>query len=59
MRKGTPSAHLFAESAIYQFITDPDLTAPREWLKANVANVVSVYGEEHGLGKEDIVLGEA
>jgi hypothetical protein len=41
---------------MYQFIED--LTAPKEWFKANVKSIIKEYAPRHPIQKEDIIVGE-
>ncbi|GJE89108.1 hypothetical protein PsYK624_052000 [Phanerochaete sordida] len=56
LRTGHKAAHLFTESATYQYVADPDLAAPRKWFQANVEQVLSIYGTEHEVQREDLML---
>ena len=38
-------------------MTDPDLDVPKRWFRENVGRVLSVYGQEHAVQKEDLMLG--
>ncbi|PPQ65454.1 hypothetical protein CVT24_010785 [Panaeolus cyanescens] len=54
LRSGHKSAFMYTESADYQYLKKLD--APRAWLQANVDTILSLYGREHSLQKEDIFL---
>ncbi|EKM52507.1 uncharacterized protein PHACADRAFT_211755 [Phanerochaete carnosa HHB-10118-sp] len=56
LRTGHKTAHLFAESTLYRYVADPDLSAPRKWFHANVEQILEIYGTEHALQKEDLML---
>lgn len=40
---------------MYRFIED--LSAPKEWFKANVSTIVKEYAPRHPIQKEDVVVG--
>lgn len=58
LRTGHKTAHLFTESTRYSYIADPDLVAPRKWFKVYVDHILAIYGTEHSIQKEDLMLGE-
>lgn len=43
---------------MYRYVADPDLKAPRRWFTANVDQILDVYGSEHLIQKEDLMLGK-
>ena len=43
---------------MYNYIDDPDLAAPRKWFQANVEQVLKIYGTEHEVQREDLMLGK-
>ena len=55
LRSGHKTAHLFTESTVYRYIED--LATPKKWFKANVDNILQIYGAEHRITKEDLYLG--
>ena len=57
MRNGHKAAHLFTESTMYSYIAEPDLAAPRKWFKANINQILAIYGTDHIIQKEDLMLG--
>ena len=59
LRTGHKTAHLFTETTLYQYVADPDLSAPRHWFQANVEQILEIYGTEHAIQKEDLMLGES
>ncbi|KAG1737996.1 hypothetical protein EDB19DRAFT_1715645 [Suillus lakei] len=54
LRAGHKAAFIYTESTMYRFIKD--LTAPREWFKANVNAIVKEYAPYHPIQKEDIIV---
>jgi hypothetical protein len=42
---------------MYRFIED--LTAPKEWFKANVKSIIMEYAPRYPIQKEDVVVGES
>ncbi|KAI8992697.1 hypothetical protein BD414DRAFT_481927 [Trametes punicea] len=54
LRAGHKAAHLFTESTIYRYIED--LATPKKWFKANVDNIIAMYGAQHHISKEDLYL---
>ncbi|OJA20637.1 hypothetical protein AZE42_09915 [Rhizopogon vesiculosus] len=54
LRAGHKAAYICAESTMYQFIED--LTAPKEWFKANVNAIVKEYAPRHPIQKEDVIV---
>ena len=40
---------------MYRYIED--LATPKKWFKANVDNILALYGAEHRISKEDLYLG--
>ena len=34
-----------------------DLDIPKQWFKENVGKILSIYGQEHAVQKEDLMLG--
>ena len=55
MRTGHETSHLFTETALYRFVAD--LYTPKKWFHANVDQLVDLFGEEHAIQKEDLILG--
>lgn len=56
LRMGHKTAHLFTESAMYHYVADADLAAPRKWFQANVEQVLEIYGTDHAVQREDLML---
>lgn len=56
LRAGHKTAHLFTESTRYRYIEN--LSTPKKWFKANVDQILAVYGAEHHISKEDLYLGK-
>jgi abelson tyrosine-protein kinase 1 len=56
LRAGHRSAFMCTESTEYRYIED--LGAPKDWFKANVDNIIKVFGRQHGIHKEDLYLGK-
>ncbi|OAX33071.1 hypothetical protein K503DRAFT_869785 [Rhizopogon vinicolor AM-OR11-026] len=54
LRAGHKAAYICVESTMYRFIED--LTAPKEWFKANVNAIVKEYAPRHPIQKEDVVV---
>ncbi|KAI0632558.1 hypothetical protein C8Q77DRAFT_1058832 [Trametes polyzona] len=54
LRAGHKTAHLFTEATNYRYIED--LATPKKWFKANVDNILAMYGAEHRISKEDLFL---
>jgi hypothetical protein len=46
---------MYAESADYLYVKRLD--APKAWFQENVERILSVYGQEHNIQKEDLLLG--
>jgi abelson tyrosine-protein kinase 1 len=45
------------ESTIYRYVDH--LEAPKKWFKSNVDSIMKIYGQAHGIQKEDIFLGQS
>ena len=56
IRAGHKSSFLYVEQTAYRYIAD--LTAPKRWFEANIDRILSLYGKEHRLQKEDVFLGK-
>ncbi|KAL4243264.1 Serine/threonine-protein kinase [Abortiporus biennis] len=56
LRNGHKTAHLFTESTTYRYVED--LKTPKAWFKANVEHILHLYGAEHDIQKEDLLLGK-
>ncbi|CDO74643.1 hypothetical protein BN946_scf184944.g2 [Trametes cinnabarina] len=54
LRAGHKTAHLFTEATNYRYIED--LSTPKKWFKANVDNILALYGKEHRISREDLYL---
>lgn len=59
LRNGHKTAQLFTESTVYKFVKDPELAAPRKWFQAWADHILHIYGIEHAIQKEDLILGES
>lgn len=55
LRSGHKCAHLYTESAVYQYLKKLD--AVKAWFRGNVEQVLNIYGPEHNIQKEDLFLG--
>ncbi|KAF7799186.1 hypothetical protein EIP86_010417 [Pleurotus ostreatoroseus] len=51
---GHKVAHLFTELTTYHYMTELD--TPKRWLHANVDQLLLLYGTEHAIQKEDLML---
>lgn len=56
VEEGQPMAHCFCESPDWYYVEE--VKPPKAWFKASVDSVVKIHGEGHGVGKEDLILGE-
>lgn len=54
LQAGHKAAFIYAETTMYRFMED--LTAPREWFKANVNAIVKEYAPHHPIQKEDLIV---
>ena len=57
LRSGHKCAHLYTESAEYQYLKKLD--AVKAWFRGSVEQILSVYGREHNIQKEDLFLGKS
>ena len=55
LRAGHKAAHLYSESTEYHYMKK--LEAPKAWFKANADSILKIYGQQHGIQKEDLFLG--
>ena len=55
LRAGHKCAHMYTESAEYQYMKM--LTTPKAWFKANIDATLKIYGRDHNIQKEDLLLG--
>ena len=55
LRAGHKCAHMYTESAEYQYMKL--LTTPKAWFKANIDATLKIYGRDHNIQKEDLLLG--
>jgi hypothetical protein len=46
---------MYTESAEYQYMKM--LTTPKAWFKANIDATLKIYGRDHNIQKEDLLLG--
>ena len=56
LRAGHKCAHMYTESAEYQYMKM--LTTPKAWFKANIDATLKIYGRDHNIQKEDLLLGK-
>ena len=56
MRAGHKHAYLCTENTLYRYMVDAD--PAKAWFKANVKEIVRLYGYEHNIQREDLFLGE-
>ncbi|GJE88953.1 hypothetical protein PsYK624_050410 [Phanerochaete sordida] len=54
LHKGQKTAHLFVDSAVYRYMVE--LSAARKWFQANVDQILAMFGTEHAIQREDIML---
>ncbi|KAJ2913976.1 hypothetical protein MD484_g6442, partial [Candolleomyces efflorescens] len=54
LRAGHKVAHLCTESTEYVYMEK--LTAARKWFQSNIDSIVRIFGQEHQIQREDIVL---
>ncbi|KZT05047.1 uncharacterized protein LAESUDRAFT_750759 [Laetiporus sulphureus 93-53] len=54
LRAGHKTAHLFTEATVYNYMKD--LVAAKRWFKANIDCILKLYGPEHHLSREDVIL---
>ncbi|KAG1729968.1 uncharacterized protein EDB91DRAFT_1310825 [Suillus paluster] len=54
LRAGHKAAYIYVESTMYRFMED--LTAPKEWFKANVNAIIKEYAPRHPIQKEDVIV---
>lgn len=47
---------MYTESAEYQYMKM--LTTPKAWFKANIDATLKIYGRDHNIQKEDLLLGK-
>ncbi|KAJ3889164.1 hypothetical protein GG344DRAFT_52196 [Lentinula edodes] len=52
LRVGHKTAHLCTETTMYRYVENLD--APKKWFKANVDNVLEIFGPQHQIQKEDL-----
>ncbi|KAH8112737.1 hypothetical protein DFH11DRAFT_1606815 [Phellopilus nigrolimitatus] len=48
------SAYLYVETMMYRYVDD--LYTPKKWFEANIERILTLYGKEHRLQKEDVYL---
>ena len=56
LRTGHKHAVLYTESAEYHYLKKLD--AAKAWFRGNIDQVLSIYGREHNVQKEDVFLGK-
>ncbi|KAI0822902.1 hypothetical protein BC628DRAFT_1421313 [Trametes gibbosa] len=54
LHTGHGAAYMFTESTIHRYMED--ITAPKEWFKAHVEQIVGIYGKEHRIARKDLCL---
>ncbi|RXW16863.1 hypothetical protein EST38_g8988 [Candolleomyces aberdarensis] len=54
LRAGHKASHLCTESTEYVYMEK--LTAARKWFQSNIDSIVRIFGKEHHIQREDIVL---
>ncbi|KAL7283881.1 hypothetical protein ACG7TL_001152 [Trametes sanguinea] len=54
LRAGHKAAHLITSSTSYDFFENLD--TPKKWLKGNAANIVTMYGDQHRISREQLSL---
>lgn len=54
LRTGHKAAYMYTESTEYRYLRKVE--AAKKWFKANVENILEIYGLEHNLDKEGIML---
>lgn len=55
LRFGHKAAYLCTETTMYNYVDNLD--APKKWFRANVEQILRVYGKQYSLQKEDVFLG--
>lgn len=55
LRAGQKSAYLCTETTVYRYVDN--LNTPKAWFAANIDSILELYGKEHRLQKEDVLLG--
>ncbi len=56
LRAGHKCAILYTESAEYHYVKKLD--AAKAWFRGNIDQILSVYGREHNVQKEEVFLGK-
>ncbi|KAF6756188.1 TKL/TKL-ccin protein kinase [Ephemerocybe angulata] len=54
LRAGHKAAHLCTESTEYRYMDKLD--APKKWFARNIDTIMKIFGKEHHLQREDLVL---
>lgn len=54
LRSGHKAAHLCTEKTTYRYVEKLD--TPKKWFKANIDDIMAVYGTAHCIQKEDLFL---
>ncbi|RXW18599.1 hypothetical protein EST38_g7248, partial [Candolleomyces aberdarensis] len=54
LRAGHKASHLCTESTEYVYMEK--LTAARKWFQSNIDSIVRIFGKEHHIQREDIIL---
>ena len=47
---------MYTETTVYSYVDS--VATPNAWFQANIDTILSIYGEDHRLQKEDVLLGE-
>src|ERR1700675_2267200 len=55
LRSGHRTAYLCTETTMYRYTESLD--TPKKWFKANIDEIMHIYGPHHPIQKEDIFLG--
>ena len=54
IRANHKSSFLYVEQTTYKYVEE--LEAPKKWFEANIQTILTIYGKEHRLQKEDVYL---
>ena len=58
LRAGHKVAHMYSESTVYRYLTDPNLHIPKLWFQHNIDQILKLFGMDHKLTREDVFLGK-
>ncbi|KAH9848357.1 hypothetical protein C2E23DRAFT_889200 [Lenzites betulinus] len=56
LRAGRDAACMFTESTVHRYIDATSITAPKEWFKTNVEQIVNIYRDENHITRKDLHL---